>query len=324
MAQFQVAPVQAYSDRSGRRILADQLVGVAVENVRDGRKRCVLCVTTPSAFELSPDGRWLAISQREPKADLREANVTNAEGQQEYAIGDVSWRVRLFEVASGQSALELPPMPGLRFIRFAQQGRLIAVASHREIRLYDALGKGLGEWKTHSAPLSQLTFAPDGRSLISEHGDDTALVWDLTPHLKPAVPSTVPFEQLWSDLSSNAAAGYRAMWEFADSGPEAEAFLKQHMKPAPKPDLAHLRRWADGLGDPSFAVREAATRGLRKQLSAARPMLEAIQRESKLPEARRRATELLALPDVVTAPEELRQIRATAALERAGAEQFAR
>src|SRR5262249_9461351 len=116
--------------------------------------------------------------------------------------------------------------------------------------------------------------------------------------------------------AADAATGYRAVAAFADRGPKAAAFLTAHIRPAAAPTADQLRRWGDELGAPSFAVREAAARNLREHRAAAQPGLEALQKDSKSAEVRKRAAELMALPDAVASPEEVRQLRAAAALDR--------
>ena len=126
---------------------------------------------------------------------------------------------------------------------------------------------------------------------------------------------------LWEDLASrDAAKGYRAIWALVGTGDRAVQFLKGRLLTAAVEP--NIRKLIEELDDKRFAVREAASRELRKLGPAAGPALREALQKPPSAEVRRRVSALLAqLSDVTplaVSGEELRDIRAIQVLEYIG------
>jgi HEAT repeat protein len=126
---------------------------------------------------------------------------------------------------------------------------------------------------------------------------------------------------LWEDLASrDASKGYRAIWALVGSGDRAVQFLRGRLLSAAVGP--NIRKLIEDLDDKRFAVREAASRELRKLGPAAGPALREALEKAPSAEVRRRVSALLAqLTDVTplaVSGEELRDIRAIQVLEYIG------
>jgi WD40 repeat protein len=261
----------------------------------------------------SPDGRLLAwggvagIVLREP------GRVTTTA---EYLFG-------LRDLTSGGEMLRKVGI-GDR-VAFTPDGRVLVTAGRREARFWEvATGQEIVRvpipfpaWK-----VGEPALGPRGRQLAAVVRESTIHVWDLSweglyGHRAP--PGPAAWGRAWQDLAgASAAAAYEGVWALAAGGDKAVAFLGERLKPAPPRQLPLERLLAD-LSSPRFAVREAASRELKKLGAPAEAALRAALVKQPPLETRVRIEAVLAaLARQALSPEELRQLRAVQALERVG------
>jgi WD40 repeat protein len=208
--------------------------------------------------------------------------------------------------------------------------RFIALArtDHNYIELWDtASASRRGVLNGHEGAVTDLAFSPDGRFLASGSDDTTILVWDLNRPLhaadfdgKKAEPD---FAACWRALTDpDAARADTAIWRLVKAGAPAVAFLKERLKPRPRPDPVRLRRLVDNLGSDDFKTRaqaQAELEGLRD--TALTELKDALARKGSLEQQRRLQlllprAERSALP--FGTPELWREWRALEVLERIG------
>src|SRR5262249_5657690 len=113
----------------------------------------------------------------------------------------------------------------------------------------------------HSGWVRQVEFSPDGRTVLSASDDLTALLWELHPG--PERGRKRPLEMLWTDLASEPAKAYRAIWQLTDDPIAAAEFLRKKIAPV-KIDIEERRLQAllDDLDSDNFNKRESAGRAL--------------------------------------------------------------
>src|SRR5204863_8849452 len=103
---------------------------------------------------------------------------------------------------------------------FSPDGAMLALARGPTVFLYEsATGKVRREFSGHRAPITAMTFSPDGSILATGSADTTILLWDvrgqLLPNLKAKLDDSA-LEQLWSELSVDDAGGtFRAIRQLA-------------------------------------------------------------------------------------------------------------
>jgi WD40 repeat protein len=156
------------SDAGGQFVLWDAAAGKEVR--RFGRR-----LTLSGSIVLSPDGRWLAADQSD---------------------GIHLWDVRTGELA-GRLPLAVTDGENVACLAFSPDGRTQAVAVdltpgtqvgdensqsyQARIHLWDVASRSRrGSFDGgHQATVRALSFAPDGRTLISGGADGTAVVWEV-------------------------------------------------------------------------------------------------------------------------------------------------
>jgi hypothetical protein len=249
----------------------------------------------------SPDGRFLA-----------------------YASQDKC--LQLHDLATGKEALRLSDLPDAAFaVAFTADSRMLAWGGWRDptVRLVEvATGQERHAFHGHQGGILSLTFADDGRTLISGGYDTSALVWDLTGRLggedwgKPLTPAEL--DDCWADLAgADVARAYRAVRRLASSPMEAVAYLRVKVRPVAAVDEQRLARLIADLDSDRFAVRESAEAELEAleetALAACRKAL-----EGKLSAEVRRRLEALVEKASPTSSTRLRPQRALEALELIG------
>jgi hypothetical protein len=105
--------------------------------------------------------------------------------------------------------------------------------------------------------VGEIDFTPDGRHLITSHGDGTALVWDVC-----ALAGRY-LNGVWDDLGSgDAGSGFAAICALAAAPRQAIRILGQTLRPAGV-DAERVRRWIAELGSDSFEARQQAEKQLK-------------------------------------------------------------
>jgi WD40 repeat protein len=252
----------------------------------------------------SPDGRWVALwsSRYEPPRSRV--------------------RVHLFDTATGRQVHAFEDLG--RALAFSADSRLLACRGtddDRHVNLVEvATGKRVRQFDGHQGRVQGLAFSGDGRMLVTAGADAVALVWDLTGLAGQEVRlSARQCEQKWTDLAdADPARAYQAGWELTATARGLQ-LLQKRLRPAAAVAAEQVARWIRELDADNFEVRSAATAALEKLGRRAEAPLRQAQKGSPGLEPRRRLERLLKrLEREVLSPEQLRSLRAIAALEAVG------
>jgi RNA polymerase sigma factor (sigma-70 family) len=235
-------------------------------------------------------------------------------------VFDLAAKARIAELPTGQA----------RRLAFSPDARQLAVVGPKEVALWDLLsGKAVRRYPSaHGFVLlpEAIAFAPDGRRLVTGHGDCTALVWELTGTGRAAGEVAPPLSadavgRIWGGLAGDdAAQAYTAGWELRDRPKQAIATLRERLKPVRKAEEAIVRALVAKLDGPVFADREAADRELRRLGDSAAPALRAALKVGLSAEQAVRVERVLAALEQTSSPsgQALRELRAVQVLERIG------
>lgn len=278
-------------------------VGIHLWDWETNREQTIKAPGSNMAF--SPDGWLVAVAEKGGTKLIEVLTGAVVWSAPAAAVRATQWRI-----ASGSLA-------------FAPDGRTIAVGSgNGVVHLLDWSREGASRFfRACDTGPCHMTFSRDGRRLAGVD-NATALIWDVSdivgrPPQKRAKVSTKEMED-WcrSLLSTDAQAGYRAVWKLVAAGDDAVAVLKKQLRPAGT-DAKQIARWIADLDDDDFATREKAALELTKLGEAAAGQLESAVKSPRSPEQRRRLKRILAGLDGVS-PARLGQVRSLMVLEQIG------
>jgi WD40 repeat protein len=158
--------------RAGRGlVLTDLITGKELCKLRPARAaegpQPVNADILEGPFAFSPDGKTLATNSS------RQRHEGQRSWQENYAI-------RLFDADTGDELRRIPADEWRRDIAFSPDGKRLAAAELRAVRIWDA-ATARELWRspnlTHGP--TSLAFSPDGTRLASGHEDTTMLIWDV-------------------------------------------------------------------------------------------------------------------------------------------------
>jgi len=202
-------------------------------------------------------------------------------------------------------------------------GFVVNPGADRDVLLWEvATGMKRAVLQGHQSKVTALAFLPDSMTVIAGAADGTALCWDVggraaKQELPPAL-TEAEIETQWKLLHGpDGPQAYSALLALAKSPKEALGKLQKELSPAPVIDPKSIAQWIADLDSPKFAVRENATKELKKASDQAWPALQQVLTKQPTLELRNRALLLLGKQsDLVPVPERLHAIRSLELLER--------
>jgi WD40 repeat protein len=260
------------------------------------------------------------------------------------SLAVMTWagRLHVWELATGQTRLQVNGLGYATSVAFSPDGRWLALADRGdetverngvaawkvegrgEVRLIStADGKVVRRFRGHSSGIGSLSFSPDGRTLASGGHDTAVVLWDVSglgalaakeaPVVKPE-----DLAAAWAGLRGEAAGAYRGMVKLMAAPDQAVRFLGERLEPVKAADPDRLAALLKRLDSDEFREREEATRELKKLGDAAESALRKALAGNPSAELRRGAEELLAGLDPARSPRRLREGRAVEVLEYVG------
>jgi WD40 repeat protein len=268
-----------------------------------GKERCRLRlgrVGGYSALAFSPDSRLLALT-----------------------AGDEV--IRLWDVVQGKLLRGLVGhQDAVSALVFAPSGDVLASGGDDgTVRLWKVdSGEEVRCFEGHQGSVTRVQFTPDGKGVASSGRDGCLILWNAAAPAKaqPANPAAKKLDQLWADLADpDGMKSFQAIGTLVGMPKDTVPFLARKLQPVPRTDAALMDKLVAELDHKTFAVRQKATKELEKLEGQARAALEKAFANPASPEAHSRLKRLLdRLDGPLTAPEELRLVRAVEVLERIG------
>jgi WD40 repeat protein len=247
------------------------------------------------------------------------------------AAAEEPFTVYLWETRSGQvrHSFRLPRAKKEPYLAYTPDTRrMIADLRDDRLRILDArTGSELGQVVMPGngqvvLEYRVLAVSPDGKAVVSWHGDGSLLVWDLS---RFALPSGRPLDQAalqarWAALAdADTRTAHAAVADLIAAGASAAEFLAVRLKPAVPPRVESVREWIAALDDERFTRRRAAEQALQQHLELVREELRTTAKAATSAERRKRLESLVNKgPLVATDREELRELRSVEVLEHIG------
>jgi WD40 repeat protein len=293
---------------------------LCIQEAVSGRDRFKMSIGHIAHLAFSPDGKTLAAIRHKavtsPEPTGPKKTTTEISDEREFCI---------WEVATGKERFCFAPKGSYRFA-WSSDSKHLGTVDSDQAYIWDAItGREIARIPLPQGyfPLRCFAVSPDARTVAMGMGDTSILIRDLSSRLaragfpdKDLEPQEL--ERLWADLvSPDAAKAHQAVWRLVAGAPKAVAFLSTRMQPLAEKDLKAFKQWVADLDSPSFAVRTAADKNLRRSLfDAESVMREALQKKPSL-EARQRLELILGAP-FDEPSEALAHLRALEALEHIG------
>ncbi len=195
--------------------------------------------------------------------------------------------VCVLEAATGGLRCRLPAeQPFASVLALSEDGRTLAVGSGYGSFLFDPIGEEdrhrptwpeeggivlwdlagqrlLGRLHDHRQAVQALAFAADGRTLASQSGDGTAVVWAVPAPPTAAVAPLTParLKDLWAVLAGDdAAKAYAALWKLAAVPKQALPLLRKHLRPVAPVKAAEVAALPAGAGERQVSGAAAGDR----------------------------------------------------------------
>jgi WD40 repeat protein len=301
-------------------------------DARTGRPRADLerrpneSVSWPTA--LSADGRLMAGYLVVPNKASEPDGVLLPDSSAPVKVTAVA----VWETATGRCAIRREATSQCRdSLAFSPDGRSLIVVLADGLAVWDLLRN---DWSVAvRAPADDLCWpasgavavSPDGRTAAVGRSDGTVVLWPLPARPQQPPPlSNAELDRTWESLQQ--PGGYRAVWELSARPEQAMRLLAERLKGPAGPAEVEVRRLIESLDAVEYDEREKASRRLERLGPVAEPIIRTAA-ESRSPETRRRAREILASFEKAPtplAPEVVRAVRAVAVLDAVSTEEARR
>jgi WD40 repeat protein len=203
----------------------------------------------------------------------------------------------------------------INFMAYSPDGQMLVSAGQTgQVILWETMtGSKYREWQL-PGQVARITFADDGRHLITANENGTLYVLRLGHGMATVADATT----LWEPLASpDAARAYQAMWGMVASPRQTITLFQHRLQPAEGLTDEQVGQFIDRLDDRNFAERNKASAALEKLQEQAEPALRRRLAERPSLEVRQRIERLLEEPRPVR-PERLRTMRAIQVLAQIG------
>ena len=297
-------------------------------------------VSQVSALRFSPDGKYLACSDRRSYFLLLDAKTGNT--YHKITNTSSSYPGMCFSpdgkmlAVTGSSGTALWDVANKRFIKrlsgvsynvaYSPDGRFLAIGNQSGVQLWDASGQYRLATLSIGAPCWTLAFSPNGQQLYVSRSinstNHSIWAWNLRPTGVDNGPRTAPNQNdlalLWNGLRADSMAkAYPSLLKLAASPRESVAFLKTRLKPQPvlsKITRLRILRLIATLNSPQFQAREEASQELEDLGRAVVPFLRKVRKASPSPRMNKQLDQLVQKLDS-RLPDEDQAVRAVQVLE---------
>jgi hypothetical protein len=197
-------------------------------------------------------------------------------------------------------------------------GKWLALSGQdRAIQILEVCsGKSLYRLGTHDSVATQVSFTPDGRTLLTS-ADLAPLSWDIKPTILPDLTAD---EETWTLLASEEGAKvYPLQWSLVENPEKARKLFAERIKPADwQYDLKRYEQLIQNLDKARFSVREMAQKELTESLKIPLPWLHASLEKAESPECKDRLRRIIEARQKLPAVKEWQVSRAVQILELIG------
>ncbi|AMV27757.1 ECF RNA polymerase sigma factor SigE [Gemmata sp. SH-PL17] len=286
---------------SGRLLVRGGAPGIRVIDFETGKEELRLAEKWSGRAAVSPDERYLALSDKDGTVGLADASTGR--------------ELRIL-VGPGPKETGERSSPVLGF---SPDGRTLAAAfGPGDVRVYEvATGTERFRFTGHISAPWGVRFSPDGTRLCTFATDRTLLIWDVTGERLAPAPAPNNVDAAWTDLAVlDARKGFAAIRYLSADSAAALKLITDRVKPSAPVDPKIVTGLIAKLGSSDFTERERASKELTElALSAAMQLRDAAEK-SDVPEVRTRLNAVL--KETRLSGEHLRAFRAAEVLERIG------